>query len=218
MTAGGGELDTLNIFIEGDGRPYLSGWQPRADPTSPTSPVLALLRDDQANLWLGRPCYHGLASQSRCGPALWTTGRYSQGVVASMVSAARNVIHASGARRVRLIGFSGGGTLAWLMARELHPATVVTLAGNLNVEQWIIHHGYAPLDGSLDPSKLPRLRPDIRQFHFVGVDDRVIPSALTKAFAHRESAFFRALPNVDHACCWLEVFPRVLAIVRGKGG
>ena len=52
-----------------------------------------------------------------------------------------------------LIGYSGGGVLAMLLAEQF-PATqaVVTVAGNLDTDAWAIEHGYSPLRGSLNPA------------------------------------------------------------------
>ncbi len=204
----------LHVYLEGDGTPWIDGRYAAVDPT-PRAPVALKLmaRDPQAAMLLGRPCYHGHYADAGCGPALWTDARYSETVVASM-AAALSVARPPGAR-LTLIGHSGGGALAMLLAERVAGVdTVVTLAGNLDVAAWARGHGYAPLSASLDPSARAPLPPHIRQIHFAGERDREVPPQLVGAAARRQpGARFEVRPKLDHACCWLHEWPELLASV-----
>jgi pimeloyl-ACP methyl ester carboxylesterase len=201
----------LHVYLEGDGTPWIDGRHAAVDPT-PRSPVALQLMtlDPQAALLLGRPCYHGHYADAGCGPALWTGARYSEAVVASM-AAALSAARAPGAR-LTLIGHSGGGALAMLLAERVAGVdAVVTIAGNLDLAAWARRHAYEPLSASLDPSARAPLPPHIRQIHFAGERDREVPPQIVGAAARRQpGARFEVRPGLDHACCWLREWPELL--------
>ena len=66
-----------------------------------------------------------------------------------MVAALRSFLSVHPYPHVVLIGYSGGGTLAWLMASRIPETTrVVTIAANLDIDEWTRIHGDSPLSGS----------------------------------------------------------------------
>jgi pimeloyl-ACP methyl ester carboxylesterase len=129
-----------------------------------------------------------------------------------MVAALQRYRATMGASQVTLIGYSGGGTLAWLMAKEMKEVTaVITIAANLDVELWTSLHGYTPLTDSLNPAALPPLPERIRQIHFVGGRDRNVPPRVPRSFAVRHpSATIIQVPEFDHTCCWVKEWPALL--------
>ena len=116
--------------------------------------------DKQAKILIGRPCYYLSARQrpSVCSNALWTSDRYSEQVVQAMRTLIAQQINRYAPKRVTLIGYSGGGTLATLIANDLTAVDVlVTIAANLDVDAWIKQHGYSPLSRSINAGNFPRL-------------------------------------------------------------
>ena len=110
----------LHIYLDGDGTPWLTPTRIGRDPTPRNHLVLRLLAmDPGAALYLSRPCYNGRAGAPGCGPWMWTFGRYSETVVAAMESALRELVVREGASELVLIGYSGGGVLAWLLAQRV---------------------------------------------------------------------------------------------------
>jgi hypothetical protein len=200
----------LHVYLDGDGTPW-EGNRPAVDPTPRNTLVLELMRlDDRPSLYLGRPCYHGLADPG-CGAALWTSERYSDSVVASMAAALRTQLASRGDARVAFIGYSGGGALAMLLAARV-PATaaVVTLASNLDTEAWTEHHGYVRLAGSLNPAWQPPLPSRLYQRHYVGTRDRIVPPhVLSEGLVDQTPIVL--VPGFDHACCWERLWPSILA-------
>jgi hypothetical protein len=200
--------DRLHVYIEGDGTAWVAGRHAAVDPT-PRSPVALpmMARDRAPAILLGRPCYHGHYADPGCGPSLWTDSRYSEAVVASM-AAALEAVRLRGTR-ITLIGHSGGGTLAMLLAERVEGVDqVVTVAGNLDVAGWTRRHDYEPLPGSLDPSARAPLPANIRQVHFAGTGDREVPPELTGAAARRQpNARFEVVRGFDHRCCWVRDWP-----------
>jgi len=126
----------LHIYIEGDGSPWLHNRFVASDPTSHDPIALKLMAEDPVPaLYLSRPCYQGTSRSGVCHPKFWTNERYGTTVVNAMELALRKFLpdQVSGnSRQTVLIGYSGGGTLALLLANRLDKVkTVVTVAGNL---------------------------------------------------------------------------------------
>lgn len=191
-----------HVYIEGDGRAVDGNGRPSRDPTPRTPLLLPMVLEDPAPaLYLGRPCYFHTAD-AHCSPVDWTLGRYSRDTVDSMAAVVRRQIPATAT--LTLIGHSGGGTLAVLLAAQLTNVTrVVTLAGNLQVAQWTRHHHYSPLTLSLDPGSEPPLEPGIQQFHFAGAqDEEVLPSWIQHYARQQPDAHFQLLQGTGHRQGW----------------
>lgn len=207
----------LHVYLEGDGTPWIRKRVAAADPTPRTPLMLELMSlDPSPSLYLGRPCYHGLNRDKACTPDVWTDKRYSEAVVASMSAALDRL--SPDYRALVLLGHSGGGTLAMLMA-ERQPKTeaVVTAAANLDTERWAELHRQQALGGSLNPARRPPLRPRIRQMHYAGGRDGNVPPALVReAIAQQQGATFREFPQQDHSCCWREVWPEMLGALAAE--
>jgi pimeloyl-ACP methyl ester carboxylesterase len=201
----------LHIYLEGDGLPFLTTNRISSDPT-PRNPLALrlLLRDPAPALYLGRPCYHGQAQAPGCNPRLWTQARYSEPVVASMAAGLQRVTGAN--RPLMLIGYSGGGTLAMLLAPRLgNVVGVVTIAANLDVQRWAAEHSFTPLTDSLDPARAPPLAADITQLHLAGARDREVPPRLVAPVVARQPhADLIVFPDFDHRCCWEQHWPALL--------
>lgn len=211
--ADGGE-GILHVYLEGDGVPWLTPYRIAADPTPRDPLALELMALDSApSLYLGRPCYHGQAEHPPCHPLLWTARRYGPEVVDSMATALRKILGRAHYDGLVLIGYSGGGTLAMLLAERL-PETqaVVTIAGNLDPPHWAELHGYSPLPGSLNPVARPPLRSDIAQLHFAGGRDGNVPANLIHfVVSQQHCAKFIIINTFDHICCWRGEWSRILS-------
>ncbi|MGH8469517.1 MAG: alpha/beta hydrolase [Gammaproteobacteria bacterium] len=203
----------VHVYLEGDGSPWIAGDYPAADPT-PRHPIMLRLMafDDAPSLYLGRPCYLGLAQGSYCDPSLWTHGRYSKRVVDSLESALRRLLPQHKTSGLVFIGHSGGGTLALLLVERFDTTrAVLTLAGNLDTEAWVDHHGYRPLAESLNPAKRSGLRPGIVEQHYIGLRDREVPMKLAERYkAAHPLAEIIPVPDFDHVCCWHQLWPGIL--------
>lgn len=209
--------DTLHVYIEHDGTPWSEIDRISPDPTPRRPFALELMAGDSGpRLLLGRPCYFAAHADPQCKAELWTQQRYSAGVVDSMAAALRTWLSAHPYRRVVLIGYSGGGTLAWLMAGKVPETTaVITIAANLDIDAWTQLHQYSPLTGSLNPALQPALPPSIDQLHFAGERDANVPPSVLQSFARRHpGARVIEIPGFDHLCCWIERWPQLLGDQR----
>lgn len=203
----------LHVYIEGDGRAWLNRTTISRDPTPLDPLMLGLMTLDRApSVYVGRPCYFGLADSTGCDARYWTSHRYSEAVVESMAHAIETLAAEGRYEGIALFGHSGGGTLAALLASRLNVAALVTLAANLDVAHWADLHGYTPLDGSLDPVRDRTLPREIFQRHWFGSDDREVPLNLASTLEPQVGTdSLRIQPGFDHGCCWSEIWPQQLA-------
>jgi pimeloyl-ACP methyl ester carboxylesterase len=210
----GAPRSRLHIYIGGDGVPWRGGRTPSDDPTPRELLDLRLMALDPSDaVYLGRPCYFGLAKDPGCGPDVWTFARFSEDVVASMVSVARQIVGHGAYEQVVLIGYSGGGALARLMAPKVpHVVGLLTVAGNLDTAVWTDVHGYLPLSRSRNPADEPPLDASVVQVHAIGGKDVIVPAVVTESYVARHSgAVVWRYPDYGHVCCWLEGWPAILA-------
>jgi dienelactone hydrolase len=207
--------DSLRIYFEGDGLPWVRRDLVSDDPT-PRRPLALelMLADPGAAAYVARPCYQSMGPRAQCVPALWTSARYSEAVVATMRVTVQRLLERTPHATATLVGYSGGGVLALLVAeREARIATVATIAANLDVAGWTRLHGYSPLADSLDPMTTAHWRAGLKQIHFVGSKDENVPAALIRAFGARvPNAELRVVDGFDHRCCWVKEWPE---LVRG---
>jgi pimeloyl-ACP methyl ester carboxylesterase len=209
----------LHVYIDGDGTPWIGAGRPARDP-GPRNPLaLRLMGLDRAPaVYLGRPCYLGRSADPACHPWHWTHGRYGEPVVASMAAALERLRQARGDPELALIGYSGGGALAMLLAARLERVPLlVTLAGNLDPERWAERHGYSPLSTSLNPSSLGPLSARTRQIHIVGAQDQNLPPELIRAALRNQPRVeLWVVPGMDHRCCWERDWPELLRRIFAK--
>lgn len=214
-TSPGGSRDApLTVYLEGDGLAFLGPHRVSADPT-PTDPLalrLALAHPGEPVAYLARPCQYGMVPP--CHPAYWTSHRYAPEVVASTGAAIDQIKRRLGAERIILVGYSGGGALAVLVAAERGDVVgLVTVAANLDLALWTKLQGLTPLSGSLDPGKAAAAIAGIPQVHFVGARDDVVPAEVSRTFVRQANGqgLARLIPveTFGHVCCWAEEWPRL---------
>ena len=203
--------NVLHVYIDGDGVNWQWNRFVKADPTPKRSLMLNLMKIDPGNvLYVGRPCYLGLELDDGCDADHWTYERYSKKVVNSM--AAVITAEAHDYRHIVLIGHSGGGALALLIAEQLPEVTaVVTIAAIVDTDAWTEHHGYTRLVGSLNPADSDPLPASIKQLHLSGGLDENMPASLIRKWAaRRPAATLWEIADNSHLCCWNKNWPAVL--------
>lgn len=210
------KTDRLSIYIEGDGFAWISGSQPSTDPTprDPLALKLALAQPEGTAVYLARPCQYVNAEATACSNRYWTEMRFAPEVIAATNWAIDSMKSRFGASQLTLVGYSGGGAVAALVAaRRSDVVRLITVAGNLDHRAWTSYHRVLPLSGSINPAdEINRLQ-GIRQWHFVGERDRNITPELIQGYVNRYSEQTRPtiqiVPGFDHHCCWAEQWPRL---------
>ena len=211
--------EILHVYLDGDGSPWIKNNLIASDPTSRNPLILKLMsQDDASAMMLGRPCYHGVGDPIGCHSRFWTSHRYSEKIVKSMVAALKQWTANRTYQKIVLIGYSGGGALAMLMAPYIdNIAMIVTIAANLNVSQWNTSHGYPPFKNSLNPADFIDTFRDIKQMHLAGAKDDVVPLSIIRDFATKSGrSKFIEYPEFDHICCWVDSWPKILTEIASE--
>ncbi|OIP44832.1 MAG: alpha/beta hydrolase [Deltaproteobacteria bacterium CG_4_10_14_3_um_filter_60_8] len=209
--------DTLTVYIEGDGLAWTSSARVSPDPT-PVRPLaleLALRHPHGAAAYLARPCQYVEGVEARnCDETWWTDRRFAAEVVAAADQAVTQLKQRFQAREIVLVGYSGGGAVAALVAaRRSDVGRLVTVAGNLEHRAWAELHHLAPLTGSLNPADAWPALAGLPQLHFVGGQDRNVSREVAASYQARFPANqrpqLRVIDEFDHACCWAEQWPEL---------
>lgn len=209
--------EPLDLYIEGDGRAWLSAGRLSNDPTPRRAIGLQLAVADPAPnvAYLARPCQYVDLRSPPCDPAYWSGKRFAPEVIDAMDDAAGQLARKAGNGGLNLVGYSGGAAIAVLLAaRRQDVASLRTVAGNLSVEQVNALHRVDAMPDSLDPIEVAPDLARLPQIHFAGARDKVIPPAIAQAFAARAAnpACIRVVTedSADHERPWADRWPRLL--------
>lgn len=195
------------IYLEGDGVPWRNN-EPSTNPTGNSRLGFQLfLFDNLSSAYIARPCYEQLVMPSGCYEELWTSGRYSETVVTALTQAIEQIAPSG---NIELVGYSGGGTLAALIAHRLpRVSRVLTLAANLDHDAWSKHHGTIPLTLSLNPVN-DSPASNVAELHLFGSEDGIAPASLAGAYFEKHSAEIGIVDGFSHRCCWIEHWSKIL--------
>lgn len=206
----------LTLYIEGDGQAWQSRNQPSTDPTPHKAIGLALAASDPAAnvAYLARPCqFTPMQDNPRCNAGYWTDKRYAEEVVAAMNQAVTH--YAAAGQQVNLVGYSGGGALAVLIAARRHDvASIRTVAGNLDHAEVNRLHDVSPMPASLNAIDVARQVASIPQIHFSGTIDSVVPPSIAQRFvaaAGTRCASTYKVPDMAHESDWTQRWPELVA-------
>ena len=132
----------------------------------------------------------------------WTSHRYSEKVIDSIDKVIDRVKKENKLEKIKIIGFSGGGTVAALLAaRRDDIDLLITVAGNLDPDYHCRLYGITPLWGSLNPSELPNKLKHIKQVHFVGGKDQIVPRSVAESYREKISPLPGFLEIVEIKTC-----------------
>jgi pimeloyl-ACP methyl ester carboxylesterase len=197
-----GRPGPLFVYIEGDGFAYVDERTPSSDPT-PRDPValrLAAADPAAAILYLGRPCQFAPGrSDRRCTLRDWTVDRFSEPAVDA-------IDRAIGQQRrpIVLVGYSGGGVIAALLAtRRRDVERVVAIAAPLDLDRWTKLSELSPLRHEVIGVRVPLVA-------LAGERDSTVPAAVATLPGARQIV----VPGFDHRCCWARDWPQLLKLVR----
>lgn len=171
------------IYIEGDGYIFY-------DNPTPMNPMLIRLAtlDSRPNIiYIARPCQYTIENnQGVCNASYWTTKRMSEDSVNAITEVINKV---TAGQYVDLIGFSGGGGIAALVAARDHKVrSIITIAGNLNHKAFNDYHGSIHMTESLNPIDYAQKINKIPQLHLSGSDDKSVPPFIAEEFIKKSNS------------------------------
>ena len=211
---------TAHIYIEGDGLAWITSRKISHNPT-PLHPIGYRLfdRDEDCSIYVARPCQY--ISFRNCRSKYWTSHRFAKEVVESYLQALDKIKKKFKIHKFVLIGYSGGGAIAALIAAQRKDVKcLVTVAGNLDPTKWVRLHFISALSGSLNPVDYASRLQSIPQIHFIGTDDRIVPIDIAKSylsfFQDRSRINLIEIPNTTHTKGWIELWPDLLKTARNR--
>lgn len=212
--------EAAHVYIEGDGLAWLSRSEPSLNPT-PTDPVALRLaaKDSAPNvIYLARPCqYSGTASGARCDMKYWTGSRYAPEVLQSYNAALDQLKSQHGLSGFDLIGFSGGGTMAAILAGQRDDIrSLRSVAGNLDHAEHSRVHDVSQLSNSLNPPQYAEKLAAVPQYHFIGGRDHIVPKSIydayTRALPAQNCTGYQIVAGADHHSGWTAIWPELLRV------
>ncbi|MFL1449428.1 alpha/beta hydrolase [Pseudomonas tritici] len=176
------EGKVLRVYVEGDGRAWITSRSASDDPTPIKSfaPSFAI-NDTKPSVYMARPCQYILGPN--CKKSVWTSGRFSEENVKAESEVLDALKSQYGLQGFELVGYSGGAAIALLLAAyRTDVVQVQTIAGNLDPQAWTQLKRIAALDGSLNPVDFADTLAKLPQRHFIGMSDTVVPAEVSQLY------------------------------------
>ncbi|MCC8484105.1 MAG: alpha/beta hydrolase [Rickettsia endosymbiont of Labidopullus appendiculatus] len=204
------------FYIEGDGSISI-GQYAIADNPTPSKVMLFKLAtlDTRPNVvYIARPCqYTPVELNPNCNQVYWTDKRMAEEVIESINIVINSI---NNDKPASLVGFSGGGSVAILVAaRNKHIKDIITVAGNLDIKNFSKHHKVYGLKKSLNPIDYAIKINNIPQLHISGSKDKIVPSSIMHGYIKASSSNCiqqKIFPNITHTKGWDKVWQDVLKI------
>lgn len=206
----------VTVYIEGDGLAWASRRTVSTDPT-PTDPVALRLAAAQAQadpdahiIYMARPCQY--VRSASCSSRYWTGQRFAPEIITSYNS----FLDTLPARGVNLVGFSGGGAVAALLAaRRPDVLSLRTVAGNIDHRAHSALHKVTPLDGSLNPVDYAQALRNMPQIHYTGSQDTNVPAVIYDSYARAlgptNCLHHQFVAGASHEKGWTSMWPQLVA-------
>jgi len=208
----------IRIYIEGDGFAWITRTQASNDPTPKNPLALQLaLQDTSPNvIYLARPCQYSLNKSPKCNVSQWTDERFSPEMIKLMNESLNAIKSAHSQQSFELIGYSGGATIALMLAAKRDDiVNVRTVAGNLSPKLVNHLHKVSEMPNAVEPITMSNQTASIPQIHFYGKDDKIVPKLIAetylKSIKDKRCAKVIAVENTNHENGWIEVWPILLS-------
>ncbi|WP_341789773.1 alpha/beta hydrolase [Rickettsia endosymbiont of Polydrusus tereticollis] len=206
------------FYIESDGHVSEKYDVTSDNPTPLTTLLLQLaIMDNRPNVvYIARPCqYTPLELNPKCSSDnYWVEKRMGREVVDSINNVINNITNG---QKFSLVGFSGGGGIAVMVAVEnKNVKDIITIAGNLDTATFDnTHNGRGFLSRSLNPIGYAKQVNNIPQLHFSGAADKRVPPIIAQRYVEASNSSCvkqRIIPNATHVKGWEKIWSSLLKI------
>lgn len=204
-----------HIYIEGEGPDALRD-------STPLNPVaLHLASKDKAEnvIYIARPCqYTGMISPAEiCDSSYWNESSFSQTVLDAYNKALDDIAMRYDINNFDLIGYSGGGAIATLLAAQREDVTSLrTVAGILDHEAYTQTTQREPLVDSLNPASKAVALNKMPQYHFIGGRDDKVPPAILHSYLQSippsKCVQTMLIQEAEHDKGWVDKWPELLEL------
>lgn len=210
------------FYIESDGHAFMSYGV--SDNPTPFNPLLLKLAtvDKRPNIvYIARPCqYTPMELNPICmkSPIYWTHKRLSEEVVNSINQVIETI---NNGKRFSLVGYSGGGGIAVLIAaRNKNVKDILTLAANLDTVGFSNYHNKTGasenmwLTKSLNPLDYATQIRNIPQLHVAAGKDKAVPEIVINNYVKASNSSCvhqQTIPDITHYKGWEEVWSSILS-------
>ena len=215
---------SIIVYIEGDGRAWLSKYKLSDNPTplNPLTLKLAAIDQNPNVIYIARPCqFTSLDLEKNCLSKYWSEARYSKEVVDSINQVIDNykdsIFTYNIKPEIHLVGYSGGATIAGIIASQRNDVkSLRTIAGNLDHDAVSDFHQTTKLNQSLNLIDFVHNIRHIPQIHYIGKKDQIIPIYVVKNFVDKVNnykskhcASYKIFSNLDHYHGWEATWQRI---------
>ena len=208
----------IRVYIEGDGLSWVSRSVISQNPT-PTNPVaLSLMNEDLSlcKIYLARPCQY--VDSMQCDKKYWTSHRFNEKIIQSYNEVLDDLKIQYENSDFTLIGFSGGAAIAGLLSSSRDDVKMfISVAGNLDTNKWTTLHNISKLDGSLNPADYTKKLENIKQYHLIGNNDKIIPKDIFLSYFSKfdkKDKVHVLYYEQNHNCCWENPFKKLLLEIK----
>ena len=213
---------TAHLYIEGDGD--INGGIDttlESNPTPDNPLALHLASKDKAEnvIYLARPCQYVtmMADGQKCDPKYWGDDKYSSTVIKAYDKAMDEISRRYNIKAFEVIGYSGGGAIATLLAAERPDIlSVRTVAGILDHETHQSISGKQKLQNSMNPARQASRLTKMPQYHFVGGQDNTVPPAVLHSYLQNmpptRCVQTMLIQEAEHENGWVNKWPELLEL------
>ncbi len=205
-----------HVYIEGEENDSATG------DVTPFNPVaLHLASKDKAEnvIYIARPCqYTGMVSPTeKCESRYWKESSFSETVLNSYNKALDDIALRYGITGFDLIGYSGGGTIASLLAAQRADVNSLrTIAGILDHEAYTNAAQKEPLSDSLNPVSQAIVLGKMPQYHFIGGRDKEVPPMVLHSYLQSmppsKCVQTMMIQEAEHNEGWVDKWPELLEL------
>ena len=197
------------VIIEGDGDAWINRYTPSSDPT-PKLPLNFIVASSLPPSWiyLGRPCqFNKDTDENICNSLLWTMDRFAEPTIQLYNDFLDSIKSQYGLSSFDLLGYSGGGTIAAILASQRSDVrTLTTLAGNLDVTLFNEHHKVSAMPSAINPKDLVEQLEKVPQRHVIGLEDDIVPvkiiESYRKGFVKDDCIKVETVETLEHNRGW----------------